>query len=628
MGYIGNKCALLLGITLISFDSIQAESLHKDTLSIPEVVVTGSRNEIDIRHLPMSITVVTPKQIEGRYEQSLLPLLNEHVPGLFTTSRGVMGYGVSTGSSGGMTMRGVGGSPTTGVLILIDGHPQYMGLMGHPIADAYQSMLADRVEVVRGPASVLYGSNAMGGVINILTKSHKENGFGGAARLGYGSFNTLNSELNLRYRKDRLSTMVMGSYNRTDGHRDRIGFEQYGGYAKVGYDLSQEWNVFVDLNLTHFNASNPGTTTRPIFENDSRITRGMSSLSLENKYEKSSGALKIFYNFGKHNINDGYFEGETPRDYLFNSKDNLFGLNWYQSATLFSGNRITVGLDYQRFGGEAWNRYNDGSRSEIIDKAINNVAGYVDFRQSLGSYLTLDAGLRLDHHTVSGTNLIPQFGASLYPTTNGEMKLLASRGFRNPTIREMYMFPPQNPDLRAESLWSYEVSWSQRLLNSRLSYGANLYYIKGSDMIQTIPVDGRPLNVNIAKVENWGVELSTSYRVCSAISLMANYSYLNMSYELLASPKHKFYAGVDFNKGRWVASTGVQYISGLYTSISNSGSSIQENFTLWSLRASYRATKWMDLFVKGENLLNQSYEINLGYPMPGTNFMGGVNLKF
>lgn len=139
----------------------------KRNYTIDEVVVTGTRNETDIRHLPMTISVVGRQQIEKRYEPSLLPLLTEQVPGFFTTSRGIMGYGVSTGAAGGMSLRGIGGSPTAGLLVLIDGHPQYMGLMGHPIADAYQSMLTEKVEVLRGPASVLYGSNAMGGVINI-----------------------------------------------------------------------------------------------------------------------------------------------------------------------------------------------------------------------------------------------------------------------------------------------------------------------------------------------------------------------------------------------------------------------------------------------------------------------------
>ena len=136
----------IFGFTLISGiaqnSMLMANTAISDSLLISEVVVTGARSEVDLRHLPLSVSIVDNNQIEKRYEQSLLPVLTELVPGLFTTSRGVMGYGVSTGAAGGISMRGVGGSPTTGMLILIDSHPQYMGLMGHSIADAYQSMIA------------------------------------------------------------------------------------------------------------------------------------------------------------------------------------------------------------------------------------------------------------------------------------------------------------------------------------------------------------------------------------------------------------------------------------------------------------------------------------------------------
>lgn len=162
----------LAGLAQTTKDSTQIAK----SLTIDEVVVTGTRNETDIRHLPMTISVVDRKLLEQSYQPSLLPTLTEQVPGLFTTSRGLMGYGVSTGAAGGMNLRGIGGSPTAGLLVLIDGHPQYMGLMGHPIADAYQTMMTDRVEVLRGPASVLYGSNAMGGVINIVTRRMQEDG--------------------------------------------------------------------------------------------------------------------------------------------------------------------------------------------------------------------------------------------------------------------------------------------------------------------------------------------------------------------------------------------------------------------------------------------------------------------
>ena len=125
-----------------------------DTVRLDELIVTGSMPDITLRTLPMTVSVIGNKKIEERIEPSLLPLLTEQVPGLFITQRGVMGYGVANGAAGGMSIRGIGGAPTAGVLVLIDGHPQYMGLMGHPLADSYQSMMAERVEVVRGPASM------------------------------------------------------------------------------------------------------------------------------------------------------------------------------------------------------------------------------------------------------------------------------------------------------------------------------------------------------------------------------------------------------------------------------------------------------------------------------------------
>jgi ribonuclease J len=154
----------------------------------------------------------------------------------------------------------------------------------------------------------------------------------------------LQTEAANRIRKGRFTSVVTGSYNRTDGHRADMGFEQYGGYAKVGYEISRRWNAYADVNLTHFNASNPGEITAPVFDNDSRITRGMASVSLENSYDRTSGALKFFYNWGRHRINDGYGAGEEPRDYRFNSKDRMLGVSWYQSAGLWRGSRLTAGI--------------------------------------------------------------------------------------------------------------------------------------------------------------------------------------------------------------------------------------------------------------------------------------------
>lgn len=622
---------------LISAVSLQAQTGKDSTkvarsYAINEVVVTGTRSETDVRHLPMTVSVVGRPQLEASQQTSVLPVLNSQVPGFFSTSRGVMGYGVATGASGQMSLRGIGGPaqaglPTTGLLVLIDGHPQYMGLMGHPIADAYQTMMAERVEVLRGPASVLYGSNAMGGVINIVTRKMQEDGIRTNINIGAGSYGSIQTEATNRIRKGRFSSTVTASYNRTDGHRADMAFEQYGGYAKLGYDFTDNWKVWGDVNVTRFNATNPGSVMKPYIDNDQRITRGMTSFALENYYEKTSGALSFFYNWGDHWINDGYQLGGEPLQYRFNSNDQMLGVSWYQSVQLFQGNRLTVGADYFHFGGEVWNQFFDGHRETSANKSLNEVAGYVDFRQDIAAWLTLDAGARVDYHSQTGTEFIPQVGLAFHLPENAEIKAMASKGFRNPTIREMYMFPPQNPDLKPEKLWNYELSFSQRLMDNRLSYGLNVFYINGKNLIIRLPNPNGSgmLNQNSGEIENWGAEANVGYQFNPVWSVMANYSWLHMENPVLASPEHKLYGGVNFRKGRWSASTGIQYVKGLYTDLD---AATKENFVLWNMQGSFKATNYLSFYVRGENLLAQRYEINAGYPMPKATFMGGVNINF
>ncbi len=604
-----------------------------DPIHIGEVVVTGTRNETDVRHLPLTVSVIDRQEIEQSMQPSVLPILTQQVPGLFITSRGIMGYGVSNGAAGGIALRGLSGGSGR-MMVLIDGHPQYAGIFGHPISDAYQSFLAERVEVLRGPASVLYGSNAMGGVINIVTRQLHEEGVKTNVNLGYGSFNTLQSEVTNRIRKGRFTSLISGSYNRTDGHRSNMGFEQYGGYAKLGYRVTDNWNLRGDVNVTHFNASYPGPVSAPLLDGDQSITRGMTSFAVENKYEKTSGAASFFYNWGNHWINDGYTpsKGETPQESRYLSFDNMMGLSLYQSTQFFPGNRITVGFDWFRYGGHAWNKFVSGEKagttSDLVDKHEDELAGYVDFRQDLGSWLTLDAGVRVDHHSRVGTEWIPQAGLSFHLPRTIELKASASKGFRYPILREMYMFPPQNPDLKPESMWSYELAWAQHLLDNSLTYGINLFYIDGKNLIVTLPNPNGTgmLNQNTGKIENCGVEGEVAYRIDPHWSVEANYSYLHMENPVVGAPEHKLYAGAQYTHKRWTVSTGVQYIDNLYTTVGDNPQT--EEFVLWNLNASFRVNRWLDVWARGENLLAQRYEINAGYPMPRATVMAGVNLNF
>lgn len=601
-----------------------------DTIILDDVIVTGSMPKVNLRNLPMSVSVVSENEIEARKDNSLLPLLTEEVPGLFITQRGVMGYGVAGGAAGAMSIRGIGGAPTAGVLVLIDGHPQYMGLMGHPLADSYQSMMTERVEVVRGPASVLYGSNAMGGVINIISKQQKQDGIHNSARLMYGSYNSLSAEVASGTKHGKLSTTLNLGYNRSDGHRENMEFEQFNGYTRIGYDISRNWKSFADLNLSKTLSSNPGTIETPIIDNDADIVRGVASAVIENEYLNTSGALKFFYNFGMHNINDGYpINSSFIPDTRFRSNDMMLGITAYQSYSFFRGNKTTAGFDFQRFGGKAMQRYPSDmtSDSTLADVNINNVAGYVNIQQSVfNNKITMNAGIRLDHHELKGSEWIPQLGLSYSPTPYTSLKAIVSKGFRNPTIREMYMFPPQNPDLESERLMNYEISLLQSFPDARVNMGVNLFYIKGDNMIQVDFVNGRPLNVNSGEVENKGFELTFNYHATENLRLSANYSFLDMTYKIVGAPEHKLFVSGNYTYNKWNFSTGIQYLGNLYTTVKPE--QIKDNALLLNARINFQAFKWMNFFVRGENLLDTKYEINAGYPMPGITLFGGIGLVF
>ena len=620
------------GAACLSLQAATQSQALKDTTQISEVVVTGTRNATDARHLPLSVTSISNEKLNENFRSSILPTVMEQTPSLFSTGRGILGYGVNTGA-GDLKVRGVGSGAQ--LLVLIDGQPQYAGLMGHPIPDAYQTMMAEKVEVVRGPASLLYGSNAMGGVVNIITRQMNQDGCKTDIRLQGGSYGTFQADGVNRFRKGGFSSVAGAQYQRTDGHRPNSGFEQFGGYVKLGYEFSEHWKAFSDAHITHFNASNPGTVAAPMLDNDARITRGLASISLSNNYRQTSGTFRIYCDWGHHNIDDGYNVGGTPKTALYKHDDYIAGVTWYQSAHFFEGNTVTVGIDWQHFGGSAWNEdKTSGAKTYLVKDAQGNlvekqcadeVGTYVDFRQDICKWLTLDAGLRIDWHSVVGTELVPQGGLSFHPTRNADIKALVSKGFRNPVIRDMYMFPPATTDLLPESMMNYEIAYTQRIGN-RARIGANIFYIKGKNLINKVMVNGRPRNVNTGEFENWGVELSADYTIDSHWSMNGNYSFLRMDNPIIGAPEGKLYIGANYHNEKWTVSAGLQNVSGLY--LTTGANAQKENFTLLNATVSYKVLPYMSVFAKGDNLLAERYQTYDGYFMPKATFMGGVNLHF
>jgi outer membrane cobalamin receptor len=603
----------LFSVSFVEFASAQHFSLSKDTIELDEVVVTGTPVKVTRNNVPMAVSVVNRSQIEESDESAILPILNGRVPGLFVTERGITGFGVAAGSAGQISIRGIGGNPTTGVLMLIDGHPQFMGIMGHPLPDSYVASDVERVEVVRGPASILYGSNAMGGVINIITKKQLSDGLHGNARLSYGSYNTQKYMGSLGYRKEKFSVFASLNHDQTDGHREHSNFNITNGYLKLGYDFNEHFSATTDFSMAVFEAADPGPDTlNASYGQEIDITRGYWALTLLNEFDRVSGALKLFYNFGEHEITDG-----------FHSKDHNYGLNIYQAFQLFRGNTITAGIDYMNYGGLAENRKAmNGNGLLFADTTITEYGLYAFMQQRFGK-LVLNTGLRYQDHSVYGNIWIPSLGFAYGFKDGLTWKGNVSKGFRSPTMRELFMWGP-NPMLDPESIWNYETGVSKVFFDQRLHAELTLYLIEGDNLI----VNAGPPNgyLNSGEVSNRGIEMALRAEPFNNFWLDGTYSFINMKTPVYATPRNHLYFGAKYRLNKMQLSANVQQVSDL----DNDPSAVTnyESYTLLNAKALYYINRHLKIYISGENLLNTRYEVNRYYTMPGTTIFAGLNITY
>lgn len=616
----------MIGLLISSLVNASDPATIDSLINLKGVVVSANKIKVNRNSVPLSISVIGRDEIESSSESALLPVLSERVPGLFVTEKGITGFGVSEGSAGTVNIRGVGQGNK--VLMLFDGQPQWAGVFGHALPDTYVASDVERVEVIRGPGSLLYGSNAMGGVVNIITRQHTRQGRRTQARVMFGSYNTQKYMINNGYNIGNFSSFISLNHDRTDGHRPNSKFHITNGFAKLGYAINSHYKVTGDLSLAKFKNQNPGKITDPILDNIMDIVRGTTSFAIENEYGKTSGALRAFYNWGNHDINDGYNPGGDPRKYIFHSIDHNGGFLLYQSFRLLPGNSFTLGVDYKNWGGKARNDSINGNRQQLVDKTVNEAAGYIIMQQDLYDRISLNAGVRYEHNSTFGGTWIPQAGITVRPAEGTTLRASLSKGFRSPNIREMYMFPPQNPDLKPESMMNYEFSAAQTLLDGNLFAELTFFFIDGKNMIETTRIDGRPKNVNTGEFNNKGIEFETRYQILPNLSVDMNYSYLHLSKPLLAAPAHKLFAGATYAPGRFTLHANVQSIFDLYI---NTADKVKENYTVLNAKVAYRfgsRDKGVNLFVKGENLTATRYSINEGFPMPKATFMGGVDVTF
>ena len=601
--------------------SASAAGLAESTIPLEDVLVTGTRIPVPGETLAVPVSVVNRQTLDESGETHLLEVLSDEVPGLLVTSRGVAGYGSSTDAAGNVVLRGMPGSAGR-VLMLIDGHPQYAAIYGHPVSDAYLAADAEKVEVSRAASSVLYGSNAMGGAVNVITRQPAE-GSESQMRLAGGSYGQYQTVLTESHRKNGWTFFAGTTREHADGHRPNAVFDSYGAMGKVGHVFSDKWKMSTNVNVTDFRAENPGSVTSPMVEGYADVLRGMAAVSADHAHGRFSGSANVFYDWGNHFVDDGFTAGGTPRPYKFHSTDFMGGVNLYEAVRLSSSRTVTLGGDAVLYGGNA---FRDPVKEIYADhEKLYDLAAYVFLQQQVHRF-SLTAGLRLDHHELYGNEWVPQFGVAYASAVRSSLKLSASKGFRTPNLKELYMYAVANEQLMPETCWNYDLTWVQYWMADRLQTEVDFYLADGDNLVEVVVTDGRRQNRNAGSYLHKGVEFSFNWQMSDAWRLHGNYSYLHMQAPVTGGARHHAFAELEHRKGPFAVALSAQTVDKLC--LVSTDRPEFESYTLLNMNASYRVVPGVRLFVKGENLLAREYAEMAGFPMPRATFSGGVSCRF
>ena len=566
-----------------------------------EVVVRGEA-------APMSTVEQSALEIDRGGARTAFDAVEKLVPSAYVTRRGIMGFGL--GQSGSMTLRGIGGSPTTEVLVVVDGRPDFMGLMGHPLPDFYTLTDVGSLSVTQGPASVLYGSNAMGGAIEIKP-TRPAQGVHTNLVASLGSYYTGQYRLTNGARWGRWFYNLTAGIGHTNGARSGSAFRDQDGTLALGYDLSSSWRTSLQGRYGHFYVEDPGPLQAPLSGNWSRVGRGGFSWDLDNSGSRTWGMARVFSSFGHNMIYDG-----------FRSVDRAVGARVQQSFLVTPRVTLEAGTDIIRYGGSA---RSISTGYQFGEFHINDYAGFSRARYAVTKNLQFNAGVRYDYDSHSGGIAVPEFGATYRFRENYSISSSVARGFRNPTIRELYLFPAPTPTLRPERMWNYQATFQARPARTMLAWVTGYY----ANIDNLIVVTGFWPNLklqNTGRAINKGLEGHGRWQPVRRASFNAAYAHLHSTNLAPYSPENRLTYSLDLDATRLFLSLGGNTVGRTYAAAGQR--SPVGPYTLATFKCTAPVGEHMSFFVLVDNLFNRRYEVLSGYVMPGTNAAGGIDLKF
>jgi iron complex outermembrane receptor protein len=579
------------------------------------VIVTATKIAAVPQNLASSVTWVDAASLERLSTGAVFNAVQAMVPGLYVTEWGAMGFGAAGSAAGKISMRGVGGGSNSCVLILRNGRPDFMGLMGCTIADEFSTDGVERIEVVRGPGSFLYGTNAIGGVINIIPKRMKTDGFATRFSAGTGAFRSQTLSFGHGGKAGAFDYYLTANARRTDGYRSD-GDDNYRGNhytLHLGYSTGLNTEFEFNGNFAGVRVFDPGPASAPRLDNWYDIIRYGGDADLMHKGRLGETNVKFHANFGKHDFFDGW-----------KSNDRTTGLMLYQNFGPWEGQTATIGFDWKRYGGDAVDAASDYGAIFITE-----YAPYVHLQQVLLRRWIASAGVRLEHHNLYGTEALPKAGLVYHPFDRTSLRLSMSKGFRSPSIRELYFWMPANAGLTPDRLWNSEAGFGQQLFGRRMNFEATLFKAEGSNLIQL--QSPPPKWENGGSYTHTGYELAWSWAPSMGFDAGATWSKTDLSPFAFNSPGKKLTAYAIVKAGVFSLSADLLSVmdwKGITTVNRKDVYPPMNDYTVVNLSVGTALIKGTGLKIQLRNAFDEKYEAMYGYPMPGRNFMAEMEYAF
>ncbi|HXZ02662.1 MAG TPA: TonB-dependent receptor [Stellaceae bacterium] len=614
-----------------------AHADESDSVPLPPMVVSATRLPTPEEQLGSTVTVITGDDIERKQERTLPDVLQD-VPGLNV---------VQTGGPGGTTSVFMRGTNANHTKVFIDGIDVSDPSSPDGSFDFSQILASDieRVEVLRGPQSGLYGSDAIGGVINIITKQ----GQGPAQIRGSiegGSFDTFNQIAGVsgslsRFNYDvNLAHFHAGDTDVTPADLVPPGrplnpdsYDNQSYSTKFGAGITDNFDVGVAARyvLTALRSTSDDALGPEALPSDSDnrelFTRGTAHLVLfDGLFDQTAGIAYTSYRrrFFDPNATD-LAAGNDPGFY----RGDRVKLDWQGNIKLMPGQIVTLGAEHQL------DEINDSSP---VQAQMTDNAGFVQLQSSFGERFFDTVSLRYDDNDRFGSQLTYRVApAFLVPETGTKLKGSVGTGFKAPTLDELFDNYPQfdffaNPNLKPETSLGYDLGFEQTALKRRVAFGATYFH---NDIRNLIEInDTGTTYENIGRATTYGFENFVSYKPWDPLTLRADYTYTLaeddiLHQELLRRPKHKASLNAAWQASEAASLSATLVYVGPWIDINRDGTAsglTASGYTLVNLDGSYDLGHGVTAFARINNLLDQHYQDPIGFLHQGIGAFAGLRV--